>query len=62
LSWETFPNVAFSKTYNTDQQVPDSAGTATAFMTGVKSRAGKIDHGIFDVLLYTIDVLLFIST
>ena len=41
LSWETFPNVAFSKTYNTDQQVPDSAGTATAFMTGVKSRAGK---------------------
>lgn len=42
LPWENFSNVALSKTYNTDQQVPDSAGTATAFMTGVKSRAGVI--------------------
>ncbi|XP_066925295.1 alkaline phosphatase-like [Clytia hemisphaerica] len=42
LSWEMFPNAAFSKTYNTNQQTPDSAGTATAFMTGVKARAGVI--------------------
>eukprot|EP00795_Rhopilema_esculentum_P004737 gene4737-21036_t len=42
LSWERFPNVALSKTYNTDQQTPDSAGTATAFMTGVKAKAGVI--------------------
>lgn len=40
LSWETFKNVAMSKTYNTNQQVPDSAGSATAIMTGVKSKAG----------------------
>lgn len=48
LSWENFSNVALSKTYNTDQQVPDSAGTATAFMTGVKSRAGviSVDHEV----------------
>ncbi|PCI48437.1 MAG: alkaline phosphatase [Alphaproteobacteria bacterium] len=42
LSWENFPNVALSKTYNTNMQVSDSAGTATAFMTGVKSKAGVI--------------------
>ena len=42
LSWEKFPNVALSKTYNTNQQVPDSAGTATSFMTGVKTKAGVI--------------------
>ncbi|WP_423810693.1 alkaline phosphatase [Pseudohalioglobus lutimaris] len=42
LSWEMFPNVALSKTYNVNQQVPDSAGTATAFMTGVKTKAGVI--------------------
>ncbi|PHZ86533.1 alkaline phosphatase [Paremcibacter congregatus] len=45
LSWETFPHVALSKTYNTNQQVPDSAGTATAFMTGVKTKAGFINVG-----------------
>lgn len=41
LSWEKFPYTALSKTYNTDAQVPDSAGTATAFATGVKTGAGK---------------------
>ena len=41
LSWEAFVNVGLSKTYNTNQQVPDSAGTATAFLTGVKTFAGK---------------------
>ena len=30
LAWEDFPHVALTKTYNTNQQVPDSAGTATA--------------------------------
>lgn len=42
LPWEKFSNVALSKTYNTNQQVPDSAGTATSFMTGAKSKAGVI--------------------
>jgi alkaline phosphatase len=43
LSFETFPYTAFSKTYNTNQQVPDSAGTMTAIMTGTKTRAGMIN-------------------
>ncbi|TAA11098.1 alkaline phosphatase [Pseudoxanthomonas winnipegensis] len=42
LSWETFPATALSKTYNTDSQTPDSAGTMTAIMTGVKSHMGAI--------------------
>jgi len=42
LSWERFPNTAFSKTYNTDSQTPDSAGTMTAISTGVKTHMGAI--------------------
>ena len=42
LSFEMLPYVALSKTYNTNQQTPDSAGTMTAMMTGVKSKAGVI--------------------
>jgi len=42
LSFETFPHTAYSKTYNTDLQTPDSAGTMTAMMSGVKTRAGLI--------------------
>lgn len=42
LSFETFPYIAFSKTYNTDLQTPDSAGTMSAMMSGVKTRAGLI--------------------
>lgn len=42
LSFERFPNLAMSKTYNTDMQVPDSAGTMTAMATGYKTRAGLI--------------------
>ncbi len=42
LSFEQFPYVALSKTYNTNQQTPDSAGTMTAMMTGEKTRAGVI--------------------
>ncbi len=42
LTFETLPYLALSKTYNTNQQTPDSAGTMTAMMTGVKSKAGVI--------------------
>jgi alkaline phosphatase len=42
LSFEHFPHVALSKTYNTNQQTPDSAGTMSAIMTGEKTRAGVI--------------------
>src|SRR5690606_26770228 len=45
LSWERFPATAFSRTYNTDTQTPDSAGTMTAMATGVKSRYGVISVG-----------------
>ena len=41
LSWENFPWTALSKTYTVDEQVADSAGTATAFLAGVKTDAGK---------------------
>ncbi len=42
LAFETLPYVALAKTYNTNQQTPDSAGTMTAMMTGVKTKAGVI--------------------
>jgi len=42
LSFERFPFTGLSKTYNTNQQTPDSAGTMTAIMTGVKTDAGII--------------------
>lgn len=42
LAFDGFPHVALVKTYNTNQQVPDSAGTATAIVTGTKTRAGVI--------------------
>ncbi|XP_011496782.1 PREDICTED: alkaline phosphatase 4-like [Ceratosolen solmsi marchali] len=38
LVFEKFPSTGFSKTYNVDRQVPDSAGTATAMFTGVKAQ------------------------
>ncbi|XP_060607812.1 alkaline phosphatase-like [Ruditapes philippinarum] len=37
LAFEEFPNVALSKTYNVDRQTADSAGTATAILSGVKT-------------------------
>ena len=40
-----FPYTAIVKTYNSNQQVPDSAGTATAMHTGIKTRAGVIGIG-----------------
>lgn len=45
LAWERFPATAFSKTYNTDAQTPDSAGTMTAMASGLKTRAGVIGIG-----------------
>lgn len=42
LAFERLPHVALIKTYNTDQQTPDSAGTMTAIVTGAKTRAGVI--------------------
>uniref|UniRef100_A0A8C2V4T1 Alkaline phosphatase n=1 Tax=Chinchilla lanigera TaxID=34839 RepID=A0A8C2V4T1_CHILA len=37
LAMDQFPYMALSKTYNVDRQVPDSAGTATAYLCGVKA-------------------------
>lgn len=42
LHFEQFPHTALAKTYNTNRQTPDSAGTMTAMATGVKSFAGAI--------------------
>ncbi|GAA4874633.1 alkaline phosphatase [Ferrimonas pelagia] len=42
LSFDEFPYTAMVKTYNTDAQVPDSAGTMSAIVTGVKTRAGVL--------------------
>ncbi|XP_074860720.1 intestinal-type alkaline phosphatase-like [Carettochelys insculpta] len=36
LAMDIFPYTALSKTYNVDRQVPDSAGTSTAYLCGVK--------------------------
>lgn len=50
LSFERFPYTALIKTYNVNAQVSDSAGTASALNTGVKTRIGVIntppDHPI----------------
>lgn len=45
LSFETLPYTALAKTYNTDFQTPDSAGTMTAIATGAKTRFGVIGIG-----------------
>ncbi len=42
LSFERFPWTGLSKTYNTNQQTADSAGTMTAIITGIKTKAGLI--------------------
>ena len=42
LSFERFPRSALAKTYTTNQQTSDSAGTMTAMITGVKTLAGVI--------------------
>lgn len=42
LHFERFRHTGLAKTYNTNRQTPDSAGTMTAMATGVKSFAGAI--------------------
>lgn len=42
LAFEELPHLGLLKTYNTNQQVPDSAGTMTAILSGAKTRAGVI--------------------
>jgi alkaline phosphatase len=42
LAFELLPHLALSRTYNTNQQVPDSAGTMSAMVTGVKTKAGVL--------------------
>ncbi|NVK37776.1 MAG: alkaline phosphatase [Gammaproteobacteria bacterium] len=42
LSFGQFPFSGLSKTYNVDAQTPDSAGTMTALITGVKTDAGVL--------------------
>ena len=42
LSFDKFPFAGLSKTYNVDAQTPDSAGTMTAMMSGVKTDVGVI--------------------
>ncbi|RTR37504.1 alkaline phosphatase [Shewanella canadensis] len=44
LSFETLPHVGLAKTYNIDGQTPDSAGTMTAMVTGVKTDVGVISQ------------------
>ena len=44
LSFETLPHVGLAKTYNVDGQTPDSAGTMTAMVTGVKTDVGVISQ------------------
>ncbi|QDQ72479.1 alkaline phosphatase [Pseudoluteimonas lycopersici] len=45
LAWENFPDTALSRTYNTDYQTPDSAGTMSAMATGAKTRMGVLSIG-----------------
>lgn len=42
LSFELFPYLAHSKTYQNNQQVPDSAPTMTALITGSKANDGML--------------------
>jgi len=42
LSFERLPHRALLKTYNTNQQVADSAGSGTALLSGIKTKAGIV--------------------
>lgn len=42
LSFERFPHLAHSKTYQANQQTPDSAPTMTAIVTGSKTNDGML--------------------
>lgn len=43
LEFDKFDNLALVKTYNTNAQVPDSAGTATAIMSGYRTNIGAVN-------------------
>ncbi len=45
LSFERFPHVALVKTYSVDLQVPESAATITAIVTGKKTHSGVLGVG-----------------
>lgn len=45
LAFEELPHTALARTYNTDYQTPDSAGTMTAMASGVKTRMGLLGIG-----------------
>ncbi|MBW2498448.1 MAG: alkaline phosphatase [Deltaproteobacteria bacterium] len=42
LAFEMLPHVALSRTYNSDAQVPDSASTMTAMVSGLKTKTGVL--------------------
>ncbi|RDC69862.1 alkaline phosphatase [Rhodovulum sp. 12E13] len=42
IHFENYPNLALVKTYNVNSQTPDSAGTGTAMMAGVKTNIGVV--------------------
>ncbi|XP_029654254.1 alkaline phosphatase, germ cell type-like, partial [Octopus sinensis] len=52
LAFDRFPHTALIKTYSEDKTTPDSAATATAFLTGVKTNNGvigldgRVKHGV----------------
>lgn len=45
LAIDRFPYTALSRTYNADYITPDSAGTMTAMITGIKSNMGVLGFG-----------------
>lgn len=45
LAWEGFPFSAFVKAFNTNQQVADSAGAASALFGGQRTKAGVLGLG-----------------
>ncbi|MDQ8181343.1 alkaline phosphatase [Pelagicoccus sp. SDUM812005] len=49
LSFETLPYTALAKTYNVDLQTPDSAGTMSAMVTGIKTNAGVLSVNQYSV-------------
>uniref|UniRef100_A0A0B6YV85 Alkaline phosphatase n=1 Tax=Arion vulgaris TaxID=1028688 RepID=A0A0B6YV85_9EUPU len=42
LSFDKFPYTGLSRTYNTNSQITDSASSATAFLSGVKTNQGLL--------------------
>lgn len=45
LAMDRFPYTAVSRTYTSDHFTPDSAGTISAMMTGVKANSGVMGYG-----------------